>query len=268
MNKRIKIIASYVLLFIESVLLFIVTSLLIAKFTVFDVNYIKNSLEKNNYYKELYDEIITEMSYYTNQSGFEDSILDNTFTLGEVKYETNKFIENTYKGKSLSIDTTKLRERLRTNIDNFINVSSFKIVDEKEIDKFIETMTEVYQDEIELMGYASKGARFITKLNSMSNKLIIVLSVAIILLVLVNSKILKRKDFSVILYTAGFILIFVNYYIKNNIDINNIFVYSNLVSKIAKNIINNVLNTFIIISVVYIVLGIIIGLFKKIKKSE
>ena len=106
MNKRIKIIASYVLLFIESVLLFIVTSLLIAKFTVFDVNYIKNSLEKNNYYKELYDEIITEMSYYTNQSGFEDSILDNTFTLGEVKYETNKFIENTYKGKSLSIDTT------------------------------------------------------------------------------------------------------------------------------------------------------------------
>ena len=36
------------------------------------------------------------MSYYTNQSRFEDSILDNIFTMGELKYETNKFIENTY----------------------------------------------------------------------------------------------------------------------------------------------------------------------------
>ena len=89
MNKKLKIIGSYILLFIESILLFIITTLIVSKFTVLNNNYIKNNLEKNGYYKDLYDEIITEMSYYTNQSGFEDSILDNIFTMGELKYETN-----------------------------------------------------------------------------------------------------------------------------------------------------------------------------------
>ena len=238
-----------------------------SKFTVLNASYVKDKLEKNNYYQDLYNEILTEMSYYTNQSGFEDSILENTFTLGEVRYETNKFIENTYKGKSLTIDTSKVKERLRKNIDNFINNSSFKVVDKKEIDKFVETMSDIYQDEIRLMGYAEKGAGFITKVTSLSNKLIIVLSVAIILLFLINSILLKRKDFSVVLYTSSFILLFVNYYIKNNIDIKNIFVYSPLVSKIAKNMVNNIFNIFIIVAIIYIVIGVILGLFKKIKKS-
>ena len=128
MNKKLKIIGSYILLFIESILLFIITTLIVSKFTVLNNNYIKNNLEKNGYYKDLYDEIITEMSYYTNQSGFEDSILDNIFTMGELKYETNKFIENTYKGKSLTIDDSKLRERLTNNINEYIKNSGFKIV--------------------------------------------------------------------------------------------------------------------------------------------
>ena len=268
MKTRMKTICSYILLFIESILLFVLTGLLVAKFTVLSPSYINDNLNKKNYYKDLYHEIFTEMSYYTNQSGFEDSILENTFTLGEVKFETNNFIENTYKGKSLTIDTSKFRERLRNNIDNFIDASSFKVIDEKEIDKFIDTMSEIYQDEIKLMGYAEKGAGFITKVNSLSNKLIIVLSVAIILLILINNKVLKRKDFSVVFYTSSFILLFCNYYIRNNIDIKNIFIYSPLVSKIAKNIVNNVLSTIIIIAIVYIVLGIILGIFKKIKKSK
>ena len=267
MNRTVKTITSYLFLFIESILLFVLTCLIIAKCTIFNTNYVKNKLDKNNYYQELYSEILTEMSYYTNQSGFEDSILDNTFTLGEVKYETNKFIENTYKGKALSIDTTKLKERLKNNIDDFIAKSSFKLVEDKEIDSFINTMSDVYQDEIKLMGYAEKGSRLLTKVTSLGNKLIIVLSVAIILLILINSKIFKRKDFSILLYTSSFILLFTYYYINNNIDIKNIFVYSSLVSKIAKNVINNILNSFIIIAIIYIILGIILGLFKKIKKS-
>ena len=108
MNKKTKIIFSYILLFIESIMLFIITILLASKCTILNTQYIKNTLEKNNYYQEIYKEILTEMSYYTNQSGFEDSVLDNTFTIGEIKYEINSFVDNTYGGKKTSIDTTKL----------------------------------------------------------------------------------------------------------------------------------------------------------------
>ena len=267
MNKKLKIIGSYILLFIESILLLIITMLIVSKFTVLNNNYIKNNLEKNGYYKDLYDEIITEMSYYTNQSGFEDSILDNIFTMGELKYETNKFIENTYKGKSLTIDDSKLRERLTNNINEYIKNSGFKIVDQKEINKFIDTMSETYKDEITLMGYASKGANILTKITSYSNRLIIVIFVAIIILILLNHIVLKRKESGIVFFTASFIILFCNYYFRNNIDLNNLFVYSNLVSKIAKYMINNILSISIIISIIYIVLGLILCLIKKIKKS-
>ena len=52
MNKKLKIIGSYILLFIESILLFIITTLIVSKFTVLNNNYIKNNLEKNGYYKD------------------------------------------------------------------------------------------------------------------------------------------------------------------------------------------------------------------------
>ena len=85
MNKKAKIIFSYILLFIEPIMLFIITILLASKCTILNAKYIKNTLEKNNYYQEIYKEILTEMSYYTNQSGFEDSVLDNNFTIDEIK---------------------------------------------------------------------------------------------------------------------------------------------------------------------------------------
>ena len=267
MNKKTKIIFSYILLFIESIMLFIITILLASKCTILNTKYIKNTLEKNNYYQEIYKEILTEMSYYTNQSGFEDSVLDNTFTIGEIKYEINSFVDNTYGGKKTSIDTTKLEERLRKNINNFINSSSFKIVDEEEINKFIKTIGTVYQDEIKLMGYSDKGLGVLTKINNLSNKLIIVLSILTILLIIINKQLFERLDLSIVLYTSSFLLIFINYYIKNNIDIKNIFIYSPLISKITKDIITSYFNNFIAISIAFLFLGIVLELLKKIKKS-
>ena len=67
MNRTVKTITSYLFLFIESILLFILTCLIIAKCTIFNTNYVKNKLDKNNYYQELYSEILTEMSYYTRK---------------------------------------------------------------------------------------------------------------------------------------------------------------------------------------------------------
>ncbi len=267
MKNSIKSIISYLILFVESILLFILTTLLITKFTIFNTSYIRNTLEKNNYYQDLYDDIKVEMSYYTNQSGFEDSILDDTFTIGEVRYETNKYIENIYKGKTLNIDIINLQSRLNNNINEYVRNQNFKVIDQKEIDKFIQTMCEVYQDEIKLMGYAEKGASIVTKIISLSNKLIIVLSVALVLLIVLNTFVLKRNNFAIVLYTSAFIILFCNHYFKANIDIKNIFIYSKLVSDIIKHIINSLLHISIIISIIYIILGIILAMTKKLKKS-
>ena len=77
MKKKIITVMGYTILFIEALLLFSITILGVLKFTIFNDSYLKKELVNNNYYEELSDEIKTEMSYYTNQSGFEDEILEN-----------------------------------------------------------------------------------------------------------------------------------------------------------------------------------------------
>ena len=266
--KKKHIILSYTLLFIESILFFIITILTISKFTIFRYPYVKDVLNKNNYYEELKDEIKTEMSYYTNQSGFEDEILDDTFTIGEVRYETNKFIENVYKGKRIKIDTQKFEERLNNNINKYIEKNNIEQVNDKEIKDFINALSEVYKDEIKLMGYAEKIAPLITKTINLFNKIFLVLIVLIILLFLLNNIYLKNNNIGVIFYTSGFLTLFSVIFIKNNIDIKNIFIYSKLVSTIIKSIINNVLSICIIIFITYMIIGLIMSLLKKRKKSN
>ena len=261
--KKNKKIVSYILLFIESIVFLAITSLLVLKLTVFKESYIKRELNKNNYYEELKDEIQTEMSYYTNQSGFEDEILENTFTLGEVKYETNKFIENTYKGKSRNIDTSKLEERLNNNIQEYIKKNNFEKVDKKEIKDFTNAMKEVYQEEIKLMGYAEKIAPSLSKLINILNNAFVVLIVLFVLLILVNNILLKNHEVGVIFYTSSFLLIFTTIFIKNNIDIKNIFIYSKLFSNVIKSIINNLFNITTIIIVVYLILGLLSSLLRR-----
>ena len=268
MKKNTKIITGYVLLFIEVLLLLIITISCILKVTVFRVSYVKNELAKNNYYEELSSEIKTEMSYYTNQSGFEDEILDNIFTIGEIKYETNLFIENIYKGKSRTIDTTKLNERLDKNINNYLAKNNFENINKKEIADFKKAMAEVYQDEIKLMGYTDKIAGVVSKIINLSNNILIISIVLFVLLFIVNHILIKNKEIGVIFFTTAFILLSISIYIKNNIDISNIFIYSKLISTSIKSIINNLFFINMIIIIIYIIFGFIISMLKKTKKSE
>ena len=267
MPKKTKTIINYLLLFIESILFFIITILLILKCTVLNDSYIRHKLAKNQYYEELYNEVLLEMSYYTNQSGFEDDILKDIFTLGEIKLETNKFIDSIYKGKSSTINIKKLNERLENNINNYIENTSFEYVNKDEISDFIKAIDEVYENEIKLMGYADKIAPLFYKIIRLCTNILIISSLLFILLVVLNHILLKSKQLAVIPIFSSFSLTFFLLYIKNNIDFNNIFIYSSLLSKSIKSVINNIRTITIIVLVVYILIVFLYYAFKKKKKS-
>lgn len=268
MSDKTKAVIHYILLFLQSLLFLLITLLLLLKFTVFNVSYVKNVLSKNDYYDNLYHEILTEMSYYTNQSGFEDDILNNIITIGEVKFETNSFIEKVYTGKTRNIDTEALNKRLQNNIDAYISKSSFEYVDKKEIDDFIKAIDEVYSDEIKLMGYVEKIAPLFYKLITLSSKLLIIAIVLFVILSIINYLLYKFKNINIILLFTAFSLIFFSIYFKNNIDVKNIFIYSKLMSDIIKYIINNIMFVNTIIIIIYIVIAIIPVVLKKGKKYE
>ena len=120
MNRKLKKILGYTLLFFESILFFIIIFLLILRLTIFNVSFVNKKLVEKKYYDNLYKEIKTEMSYYTEQSGFKDDILDDIYTKDELKYDTNNFIRNLYNGTSIEISTKNLKRRLTDKINKYI----------------------------------------------------------------------------------------------------------------------------------------------------
>ena len=63
-----------ILLVIESILLFFITSMFILKITVFNEKYVTKKID-NNYYEATYNEMIDTMSYIARKSNLKEDIL-------------------------------------------------------------------------------------------------------------------------------------------------------------------------------------------------
>ena len=263
MKSSIKIILKYLLLFIESLMVVMIALITTFKFTLFDSNYVKDQFEKNDYYKKLSKEIKTEMSYYTNQSGFTDNVLDNVFTENDVKYASERFISSLYTGEKFKINTQKLEENLNKNIDEQLQDANFKVTNAEEIKKFVNQMITTYENEIKLMGYIDSVGGTIPKIIDICDTLLLILIIGLILCVLISLKSYKGKDISVVFYTSSILLLFFVLYFKNSIDINNISIYSELVSNIIKILVKNVLNIIGIIACSSLGIGLIMDILRK-----
>ena len=59
------------------------------------------------------------------------------------------------------------------------------------------------------MGYLDKVCKYIPKVIDLSEYAIVTLFAVLVLLIIINEKLCRRRDFSVILYTSAFIMLFV-----------------------------------------------------------
>ena len=268
MNNKLKIIFGYILLFLESIILFTITTLVVYRLTLFDKSYIKKELSKNDYYKKMNEEIKTEMSFYTEQSGFEDSVLDDIFTLTDIRNTTNSFITNIYNGQVYNISTNIIEEKLNKNINNYIQKENFKVVNQDEINKFTKQISKVYSDEIKLMGYLDKVCKYIPKVKGLIEYAVVGLFALLVALIIINEKAFKRRDYSVVLFTSAFLIICTLIFFTDRIDVKNLLVYSKTVSGLVISIIHNLSLFFILIAILYIIIGIVIILLKKEKKHS
>lgn len=263
MNKKINLILNYLIIFVTSIMLLLLVCLALIKTTILKPNYIIKSMDKINYYQKLHDNIKKEMSYYTNQSGFEDDILDNTFTLDEVKKDVTKYIKNIYLGKNTNIDTSKFEERLNKKIDDFIEEENFTITNRKELEDFVKEMAKIYKSKITITTYLAKVSSLINKLNKIINIVLITDLVLLILLFYINKKVLKQDNNPLVLLINSFLLIAIYLYIHGNISIKYLFIYNELLSTLLVFTITNILNYCIYIAIIFIILAISIYIFRR-----
>ena len=238
-------------------ILFIVTFLVIFRMTILSSNYMVRLVNKNDYYRKLYDSIKEEMLYYIPQSGFTDDIIDDTFTKEELSKVINKIIKNTYKGKVVDVDTSMFSERLNTKIDNYVIEMDFKIINKEELYQFTEEMAKIYVNKIKMSNYIDRFAPYINKLVNIINTLLIIFGILLLGSLLIYMIFFKFKKIGVVLFTNSMFLIILNVVINDRILVNNIFIYNSLVSDIIKAVVMNILSYMIILAIIYFVLGVV-----------
>ena len=266
MKYRVRPIMSNILLVIESILLTLLTVLLILKFTVLNEKNVIKKLEKSNYYENVYNEIKDNMSYVTAKSGYSKKIVSDIFTQEDVKKDINNFVKSMYKGEHLQINVELLKENLNRNLEE--NIEEKNIVKtENEKSNYISKMTSIYKNEIRLMNQMDNFSKSLSKFNNLTNIVIVLFALDLAVIIIINKKILKKEEYSVLFNTSALTMLGINLFMIT-IKLNEIFIYNNNITEIVKQLIKQPLRTSIVISIIYIIIGLIIYKYIDSDKEE
>ncbi len=275
MKSKTKYFLNYITKFFSAILFFIISILSILLITVFNKNFILDILEKNDYYNGLNTVIKNQMSYQVVQAGFDDEVLDGIYDEDLLRRSTKKVLDGLYNNKEINISTSKIEEELNKNIEEYVANRGFTIDDREAVDKFVVEMTNIYKTNI---GYSNVIEKVRTLFNNSYRIILIGLIISVILFIgnyFFSKTIFKERNIIVSLFTTGILLIFFSYYVKENIDINNITIYTELISKVIINYLNDIFKIMDILGIIYIIIGLImiillnkfISTLKKYKKA-
>ena len=264
--NRIKIILGYILGFISASLISVLSLLLIVKFTIYNKDYIKNNLQKNNYYQKVSNEILDNMKNYMMSSGLPETVLDGIYTDVEITKDINKYIDNMYQGRSAKIDLDVVKNRLQANIDKYLNDHKVKITSKEYINSFVNDIGRIYEKEVSLYGYLNGVMSTFKKGENLVNNAILVTSIIVLVLIIILI-LIKQYLIGSIISASGLILLFIRFLIYDKIDINNILIISSEFSLIIKKICNEILNNAFIISLLLIIIGVTLIISKSFNKK-
>ena len=268
-----RVVLSYIMKFIQSISFFLLSLSLILIFTVFNEDYVLDLLNNHNYYQELYDNTLEEVSYYLEQSGLNEEVLKNVISVKSLKKEIITTIDNLYTNQKITVNTEEFQNNLKTNINNYIKDNNIRVDNKDTVNILTKKLVNIYEEEISYNNTFEKVRPMFNKAYKLT-KIVLYLSIIVsIITYLINRYIFKDRNIIASLFTNFVILVGLVLYIKYTIDINNIFFYNNSISNILMEFINSVLKCMLVTGIVSFLLGLFIvftttGTFRALRKNK
>ena len=263
MTYRTRKIISNILLFLESILLFLILITFTLRITILNKNNIIKKLDKTNYYEKVYNETLDNMKYITRKSGYSSKIIDDTFSIEDIKRNTKNYIESIYENKKIEINTEFLKENIEENLDNYIKENN---IDNSKKTEYINKIATTYKNEITLMNEFNDTSSYINKYINLSNTLLILFVIDLIVIIIINKKIFNKQEYYIPCFSSVISLLITNIIVK--IISKNLFIYNIQVTEVIKLIIKKSLGINILLILLFIILGIITFKFIKEEKEE
>ncbi len=278
--KKIKIIISYLITILLSISLSTLILIIVLNSNILNKTYITNTINDSNYYETLKKSIDDSLSELTPQSGFNDEILDNIYTINDLKKETKLIINSIYNNKKYNPNKEYIKRGLEDNINKFIENNNIDITNKakKQIEKFENTIIEAYYNQISYSNSIINNIR--TKVNKLNNiiqpvtyVLISLIIVLLIILFIINHIEIIEYIYMTLIISSTLLLI-PKVFEYNELNLSKKTVLNNHINIIVREVLNNIYDKLQIYSIIFIIIGIlllitnIIILSKKQKKIK
>lgn len=260
----VKKIIIYIMNFFLVIFIFTLSSLLIFSNTILNKQYIKEILEKNNYYEKTYYNIQNDFENYILQSGLDKDILNNLYDMEKVNSDINMVIDAIYDGSEIKVDTTKIIQELDDRINEVLKQNNREPEKEEreEIEIFENTIAQVYYDGITYSIDDVKEISNIIKQLKVAIKniemILIVVSILELLIILfINKSVRKNANtLGIMMLTVGIIGIAIKILIGDRTH--DILILNLAFSASLIDLINSIISKFFILGVTMSVIGLVI----------
>ncbi len=257
MHRKTQRIISYILGFFLVIFLVLLAILAILKTTILNEVAVKKALDENNYYQIITDKIFENMKDYMRSSGLNVEILNDLFTVEDVRSDVNRYLDKIYQDSKIEFDDTNLKEKLTKNIEISLEKQDLKINDEDEISSFVTEMVKIYKNETNLYNIINGFIESIQKANNLLSIVVIILLVICIALIIPIAW-MKVRCFGTITIAVGLILYYIRFAIYEKIDFKNILILSKEFSVVLTWLLTKIANYIAIYASVIVVIGLVI----------
>ncbi len=268
--SKIKTVINGILIFTLSLFLVILLLLGIVKTSVYNQESLKETLKENNYYQKVYTQIKENMEDYIRSSGFSKEILENLYTEQDVKNDIDSFVSMIYSGKVEEFDSTKIKNKLDENINNYLKENNLKITDEDSLTSFVSELTEIYKNEIRFHDMINSFVRVVPKLEKVLNIGIVVMLILVAINILILYFLKFRYQGSAFI-TASLLTFFIRFVVYDKIDFKNLIIFSDHFSEILQKILIHIADLIIIWGIIFLGIGIILTIIEaliRVKKKK
>lgn len=263
MSKRFKLILNYLSQFILSIVVLGLVLTVTFRFTVLNENYVLRQMEKNEYFEQLSDSILNEMSKYIVQAGLTKDVLNQIYTKDMIKEDMHTIIQAMYHNQSLTVDTTKLKENLENNVNSYLEQNNVQVADQDSLDRFINQMANIYESKLNFSGYLNSVPKMMNKINTYLNVAIISCIIAVVLFSLFIKFYLKKQVFAIPFLTSGLLILIGCYLFKSRIDINHISIWNEQISNVLISILTKLMSQLKLTAIILMIVGIMETVFLK-----
>lgn len=203
-SSRVRNAVFIVLSFLLTLVLFLLSVGTVLEATLFNPEFIFDSMNSSNYFIDKRDEITTSLIDLGYASGLDEKFFDDFIDEVMLCDDTREYLDNYYSGSGAKIDSTDFKQSFNAELDKYIQENNIKNVNGKSRDKLVNKAAQIYRSSLEIPLFSRFSAYFLTAKNAMPFIIVgLVVLAGVICVVLIYANKWKHRGVKYICYATS-----------------------------------------------------------------